>query len=122
MLRLAVVGSRDFKDYTLMQEVLDTFIKKTRPVRVVVISGGAKGADRLAVRWAQSRNFPTSVFLPKWIRQDGSKDLTAGFARNKLIVDNCDVMFAFWDGKSRGTKNSIDLATKARKQVYVIEW
>lgn len=40
--------------------------------------------------------------------------------RNKLIVEQCDVSIAFWDFKSKGTKNSIDTAKKMGKNVIVI--
>ena len=46
---------------------------------------------------------------------------SAGFKRNALIVAESDEVVAFWDMKSKGTKSTIDLATKAGKPVRIIE-
>jgi len=38
-------------------------------------------------------------------------------ARNKNVVDNCDVLISIWDGESRGTKNTTDYAKRNNKKV-----
>ena len=43
----------------------------------------------------------------------------APLKRNYLIVSYCDVVIAFWDGKSRGTEYTINLAKKMNKKVIV---
>ena len=55
------------------------------------------------------------IFLPDWDKYGKS----AGFIRNKLIINEADMVVAFWDGKSKGTKNSIDLAINAGKPVDI---
>jgi len=110
-LKLAVVGSRTFNDYVLVRETLkDVDIEE-------IVSGGAKGADRLAERYARDFGFPTKIFKPDW-EGDGK---AAGFIRNKQIVLYADKVIAFWDGHSKGTKNTIDLATEQGKLLKVIK-
>lgn len=109
LLRLAVVGSRTFHDYKLMSEILQWYDIKE------IVSGGAVGADSLARRYARENDIPLREFPAQW-EKHGKK---AGFVRNEMIVDACDEVVAFWDGKSRGTKHTIDFAEKKNKPVSV---
>ena len=43
----------------------------------------------------------------------------AGMIRNKQIIADADVVIAFWDGASKGTKNSVELARKAKKKLAI---
>lgn len=108
-LRLAVVGSRGFNDYSFLAEILQWY-----PIKQI-ISGAARGADALASRYASEHDIPLKEFPAEWDRLGKS----AGFIRNKLIVEACDEVVAFWDGKSRGTKHTIDLADNSGKPVSV---
>lgn len=112
MSRVAVIGSRDFNDYDLVIKILDEYEIS------LIVSGGARGADALAERYADDNFIETLIFPADW-KKYGKR---AGFIRNKDIVDNSDFVVAFWDGKSRGTKSSIDLATKAGKICYIIKY
>jgi predicted Rossmann fold nucleotide-binding protein DprA/Smf involved in DNA uptake len=106
----AIVGSRTFDNYDQMIRVLDAFTI-TR-----VVSGGAGGADTLAARWAAECNIPLSTHLPQWDRY-GKR---AGAVRNRAIVNEAEQVIAFWDGQSKGTKITIDMAREAGKPVTVI--
>ena len=46
----------------------------------------------------------------------------APLERNKLIMDECDCVLAFWDGQSRGTKSMIGLAKRKGLQVAVVRF
>jgi len=81
-----------------------------------IISGGAFGADALAERFAREKGIPTIIFKPDW-DQYGKP---AAFKRNILIVNEADVVIVFWDGFSKGSKHTIDLAEKANKPVIVM--
>jgi hypothetical protein len=113
-MKIAVVGSRDFNNYELMKTELD----KIRQEITKVVSGGARGADTLAERYANENNIPLEVFEADW-KNLGKR---AGFTRNNTIVVNCDMVVAFWDGKSRGTKHTIDLANGYHKKLMVISF
>jgi|WetSurSiteA1Bulk_404760.scaffolds.fasta_scaffold130028_2 hypothetical protein len=118
-MKIAVVGSRSFKDYDYLVKKLDEVIFGFEEFGDIhefeIVSGGAKGADRMAEWYAEFREYPIKIFLPDWDKYGKS----AGYKRNQRIVDSSDVVAAFWDGESRGTKHSIDLAVKQNKQVLI---
>jgi len=109
-MKVAIVGSRDFADYEYLKSKLDTFLGID-----LIISGGARGADSLAERYAKENNIETKIFLPDW----NTYGKQAGFIRNRDIVHACDLLVAFWDGKSRGTQHSIDIAFKTSKKYKI---
>jgi predicted Rossmann fold nucleotide-binding protein DprA/Smf involved in DNA uptake len=110
--KLAIVGSRNFDDYAMLNEKLTPY----KNIVELVVSGGAKGADSLGEKWAKENNIPVKIFHPDWKKYGRA----AGPIRNKEIINNADVVIAFWDGKSSGTKSSIELAKKAGKKVEVV--
>ena len=107
---VAIVGSRNFNDYLLLQQVLDDFCLKNQVTKLV--SGGARGADKLAERYAAERKLEIEVLVPDWKAGRG-----AGLARNTDIVAKADAVITFWDGVSPGTRDTIRKATKAGKLV-----
>jgi len=112
MYKLAVIGSRSFNDWSLLNSTLLPYKSKIE----VIISGGAKGADTLAEEWAIANNIEVLKYIPDWDIH-GKK---AGFIRNEDIIKNCNACIAFWDGKSRGTNHSLDLCSKYNKPWKVI--
>ena len=46
----------------------------------------------------------------------------AGLHRNELMAKEADACIVFWDGKSTGTKNMIDLAKKYKLKLRVINY
>ena len=118
-MKLAVVGSRIFDDsfYDEVKDKLDFIIAKYHVN--VIVSGGAKGIDTLADKYANEMRLSKIIFPAQWQVYGRS----AGVIRNKEIVDYCDLLVAFWDGKSSGTKNSIDLAKEQDKllKVYILK-
>lgn len=116
---LAIVGSRDFTDYELMKSfLLDHFGKDGIRSISRIISGGARGADALAERFAKEHGIPLKVFPAEWDKYGKS----AGFRRNEDIIKACDVCAAFWDGQSRGTKHDIDLCGKYDKELFLCKY
>ena len=110
--KIAVVGSRGFNDYSLLEKTLTPYLP------FILVSGGARGADSLAERFAGKNNLQKIIFLPDWDKY-GRR---AGFLRNIKIVDESDRVIAFWDGNSPGTKSSIDLARKKNKGLLVVRY
>ena len=109
-MRCAVVGSRTFSDYGLLSDALDE-AQRGGEVITEIISGGARGADTLAERYAAERGIPVKIFKPDWQLYGRS----AGMIRNADIVGEADRVAAFWDGESHGTGNSIQLAREQGK-------
>lgn len=117
MMRLAVIGSRDFTDYHLMRFVLCVYHEEANG-NLQIVSGGARGADRLSEKFAEEFDLDVKIFLAEWHKYGKS----AGYRRNAEIVDHATELVAFWDGKSKGTEHSINLARKAGKKVVVIDY
>ena len=114
MKNIAIVGSRSFNNYDLLEKTLKTIYKNNKIGKI--ISGGASGADTMAERFAKENNIPTEIFLPDWNKYGKS----AGFIRNKDIIEAADFVFIFWDGKSKGTKHDIELCFKYKKSHLMI--
>ena len=108
-MKYAVVGSRTFSDYPFMEKVLSSYDDIT-----TIISGGARGADSLAKRYAEEHNLNYVEFPALWDFYGKS----AGYLRNQQIVDAAKVVIAFWDGESKGTRHTIKLAETQGKPVY----
>lgn len=111
-MRIAIVGSRD---YSHLDEVRQFVWEQERTT--VIISGGAAGVDRAAVDEARRLHMPYEVYLPDW----NVHGRAAGPIRNRVIVEASDEVVAFWDGRSRGTKSTIDMARAKGKPVRVIQ-
>lgn len=82
----------------------------------VIVSGGAKGVDSIAAAWARRRGLAVIEHKPDYRRYGKA----APHVRNALIVADADRVVAFRDGKSRGTKSTIDKALKHGKQVDIV--
>ena len=109
-MRIAIVGSRGYDSLELVRQYVRSLPKDT-----VVVSGGAHGVDNTAADTAVACHLETIVYLPDWKTFGKS----AGFKRNSQIVNDCDLLVAFWDGVSRGTKDSMDKAAAAGIPVVV---
>ena len=105
---LAIIGSRDCPAVDIeayLDEMPDA-----------IVSGGAKGADTYAREFAIKRGIRLIEHLPDYSKYGRAAPLV----RNRLIIDDCDKVLAFWDGKSRGTKQSLDYAESKGKPVKII--
>lgn len=109
--RIAVVGCRT----GIEQDAVYQLIDRMEPLTTVVISGGAKGVDTWAVERAAERGIKTVVIRPNWKKYGRG----AGFKRNREIVLAADEVAAFWDGKSRGTENTIKHAVRLGRPVAI---
>lgn len=110
-MKIAIVGSRGYPE---PEEVL-RYVSLIGECHTIV-SGGARGVDSWAAEAARERGLEVVEYPAKWHLYGRS----AGFRRNQDIVRDADLVVAFWDGKSKGTKHTIDLALKANKQVRVV--
>ena len=116
-----VAGSRCFDDVVLLYDKLDHFLQ--RQEEILIVHGGAKGADSISAQYAEYRGFETKVFLPDW-EGLGKK---AGYIRNKEMIDfiskypnkGCVV---FWDGESKGTAHTIKLAKEHGIPLRVVKF
>jgi hypothetical protein len=112
-MKIGIVGSRSFENYKFFKRKI---LKHYDIVDIdKIVSGGAIGTDTLAEKFASEYSIPTTIYKPDW-----SLGKCAGALRNKKIVDHSDIIIAFWDGKSKGTKITIDMAIKENKHVRII--
>jgi len=111
-MKLAVIGSKEFTDYKKLKSTLD----KIKDVSQI-ISGGAPGTDTLAKKYAQENNIAFLEFPPAFHKYEKE----AKHVRDKLIVENCDKIIAFYDGKCEGTNYTLDYGRKHRKPIIIIE-
>jgi len=114
MVNIAVVGSRNYINKQFIYKVLDKFISNLN-LDVILVSGGARGVDTISKEYAISRNINIIEFKADWNKYGKS----AGFIRNADIINKANIVFAFWDGKSSGTKDSINKSIKQNKHLVV---
>lgn len=107
-MKVAVIGSRGLTINNL-EEYLPAETDE-------IISGGAKGIDQCAKEYALSHGIKLTEFLPEY----GKYGRTAPLVRNITIIKNSDIVLAFWDGRSHGTKFVIDKCREMGVKVDII--
>lgn len=126
-MRIIIAGSREFNDYDLLlnsclkiiNQLKDDGYNTTRGL-VEIVSGNARGADKLGERFAEQFNLKVKRFIPDW----NGLGKRAGYVRNGDMAkyakedEEIGVLIAFWNG-SKGTKHMIDLANKEGLKVFI---
>lgn len=107
-MKLAIIGSRGIEQFDI-----DTYI----PAGITeIVSGGAKGVDRIAREYALKNGIKLSEFIPDY-KHYGR---VAPLKRNEEIANYADEVLAFWDGKSRGTEFTVNFFKKLGKNSRVV--
>ena len=106
-MKVAVIGSRGL--------IVNDLGKYLPEDTTEIVSGGAKGIDTCARDYALLHDIKLTEFLPEYNKYGRGAPLK----RNLQIIEYADVVIAFWDGKSRGTKYVIDNCKKLGVQVDV---
>ncbi len=107
-MKLLIAGSRSITDFDLsgyVPEAVD-----------LIISGGAKGIDTLAEKYADVRGIEKLIIRPQYEKFGRA----APIRRDEEMVDICDAVLAVWDGKSRGTGYTLNYARKKGKKIIEI--
>ena len=107
-MKVAIIGSRN-----IMVENLGDYLPENT---TEIVSGGAKGVDSCAKEYAEKNGVKLTEFLPDYARYKRGAPLK----RNIQIIEYADIVLAFWDGKSAGTKHVIENCKKIEKEVKVI--
>lgn len=116
-MNIGIVGGRDFNDYDLLKKTLNAYIEN-KSFLTAIVSGGAKGTDTFAEKYAQELGVEMIVYRPDYKKFGRG----AALARNTQIIEHSDVVFAFWDGQSRGTMDSINKAKKLEKTLFIVSY
>ena len=106
-MKVAVIGSRN-----LAVKNLEKYLPEGT---TEIVSGGARGIDSCAKNYDNTNGIPLKEFLPNYDEFGRSAPLL----RNLEIIDYADIVLAFWDGKSRGTKFVIDKCRAKGKPVNI---
>lgn len=107
-MKLAIIGSRNVTNIDIEKHIPDGVSE--------IVSGGAKGVDTLAKEYALENKIKYTEFLPDYARFNKGAPLK----RNEEIAKYADVALVFWNGKSKGTKYTVECFEKLRKKVILL--
>ena len=120
--RIIIAGSRNFCDYNLLATSVKEYLDTLDNSNIVIISGAARGADQLGEQFANEYRIQVKRFPANWNLYGKS----AGPIRNRQMAEYAGegrgILFAFWDGRSRGTYSMIDLAKKLGLEIHIINF
>ena len=111
-MRVAVIGSRQCGSLSA-EEV----VARLPEGCTEIVSGGARGVDRLAREAARRLGLPLREFLPDY----GVFGRQAPLIRDREIAAYADQVLAFWDYQSRGTRYTILQALSMDKPVTIVD-
>lgn len=113
-MRTIIAGSRDCRNL----QALEIAIAKCGWQITTVISGTARGADRLGELWAERHNVTLERYPANW----DTYGAQAGFLRNVQMADRAEALLALWDGASPGTAHMINCARQRNIPVFVFDF
>jgi hypothetical protein len=115
-MKVIIAGSRDFRNYDLLKQKCDEILFGKNEVEIV--SGTARGADKMGEFYASEREYPVKLFPADWNQYGKS----AGYIRNKQMAEYANMLICFWDGQSKGTQHMINLAKDLGLEVHTIRF
>ena len=107
-MKILIAGSRNIEAFDL-----SPYSPKET---TLIISGGAKGIDKIAEEYADKHKISKLILLPQYNLYGKS----APIKRNEMMVDIADTVIFVWNGKSRGTKSTLQYSKKKNKNVILI--
>lgn len=119
-MKIAIVGSRPM--FLANPELVETMVRayvEQLPKDTIIISGQAEGVDTWAEQAAKELGYTFIPFKAQWKTYGKS----AGFRRNAEMVNEANKVVAFWNGHSRGTEHTINMARREQKleRVFLVE-
>jgi hypothetical protein len=118
MFKVIVAGSRSFSNYSLLVRKMDQLLVNKNQSEIEIVSGTARGADRLGERYAHERGLALCRFAADW-EHLGRK---AGLVRNEAMAKYADALVCFWDGQSPGSRHMISVAQGHGVSVRVVRF
>lgn len=119
--KVILAGGRDFADYAYLKEKLDEVFDSLGDLDshlIEIISGMAKGADTLGIRYAEEHKLTMVLYPANWKKYPRM----AGILRNMNMLVTATHLVAFWDGKSHGTKHMIEIAKAKGIPVWIFDY
>lgn len=122
-MNICIAGGRDYTDYKsmelrILEYITEEFNMRFLKEEVTVISGVAKGADRLGEQFGKAYCKDIKRYPADWQKFGKS----AGFRRNIEMAKEADLVFLFWDGHSKGTKHMMNISRQMGKPVVVFKY
>lgn len=117
MKKIGIVGSRRRDNSWDYKECFDVFNEVYKHGDMLVSGGCPKGGDAFAIRIARAKGLSITIHYPDW----EGKGKSAGFQRNTLIANDCDVLIAVVAADRKGgTEDTIVKCNNQNKQVYLV--
>lgn len=117
-MKLIIAGSRDIEDYGLLRSlVMKSGFWKKYGKTIEVVSGMARGVDKIGVDFAKKNGLKCHAMPAEWDKHGKA----AGHIRNSQMADVADGLLAVWDGESPGTKGMIQIARSKGLEVKAYE-
>ncbi len=126
-MKVVICGDRDCEDMKVLQKA----VKDANFEITEIVSGTAKGADKLGEEYAKIHNIPVKKFPADWKNLDvdgavvkegqyGKYNSRAGFMRDIEMVEYADAVIALQPyGESAGTQITIREAKKRGLPTFV---
>lgn len=114
-MKTIIAGSRGFQDIQLVEQACS----RCGWDITEVVSGGARGIDRLGEEWAKRNGIPIKQFIPEWNNDKGHFVKSAGIHRNMSMGKYADALIAIWDGESKGTEHMISYMRSLGKRLFL---
>ena len=116
MKKIVIGGCRDYNDYDVFKEFVDSCLSRLKEEHsLTIVSGHCSGVDLMGERYAKENGLGLEIFPADWDKYGRA----AGPIRNKQMVEVSDYVIAFWNQKSRGTKSLIAYARELNKPIRV---
>jgi len=112
-MKTIICGSRTIENKALLKELILYFQLKLSSI----ISGGARGADKIGEDFAKENSIPLTIIKAEW----DIYGKYAGYRRNKQMAEIAEAVIALWNGESKGTKNMIDIAKRKGLPIFVCQ-
>lgn len=136
-MKIIVAGGRDFANNFSNEVFMANTLSHLNNTGVFgdnpeLVCGMAKGADLMARVIFKSAGFIVHERPADW--QDmsepcivvhnyfGKYNKLAGMKRNHAMGDEADILIAFWNKKSKGTKDMIDYMNSLKKTVHIFHY
>lgn len=127
-MKVIIAGSRSIQSLSIVRYHMKNYESDGI---TEVVSGGAKGVDKLGEEWAREQQIPVTVFPAEWrnlshddavvkTNKYGKYDAVAGHRRNQKMAEYADSLVAIWDGKSKGTQDMVRRMESLGKTVRIL--
>ena len=115
-MKVIIAGGRDFNDYDLLCRKADKILSQQSEIEIV--SGAAKGADKLGERYALEHGYQIIRYIPDW----NFFGKSAGFIRNIDMAEHADALILFWNGKSNDSKHMLKIARDKGLKIRIMNY